>query len=107
MKKAYYSFPEICELLQLKPHTIRYWETEFTKLNKKPGKGASRLYSVNDLELLKNIKELIYVQKFTLAGAKKEIKNRKKQNLSENLNVNFDLRKELIEIRDILIHRKK
>ena len=107
MNKAYYTITEICELLDIKPHTIRYWGTEFPKLKKETKKGATRKYSANELELLKKIKDLIYVKKFTLAGAKTELKKRKKDVLDNNEKLEIDFKKELCEIRDILLGKRK
>ena len=78
MDKTYYTISEACELLQIKPHIIRYWETEFVKLKSKTKKGYSRRYTQKDIEFLKLIKELIYDRKFTLEGARAEIKRLKK-----------------------------
>jgi len=74
MEKIYYTITEVCEMLDIKPHTIRYWETEFVQLKAKTKKGYSRRYSTKDIEFLKIIKELIYDRKFTLEGALVEVK---------------------------------
>ena len=79
MDKTYYTISEACEMLQIKPHIIRYWETEFVKLKTKTKKGYSRRYTQKDIDFLKLIKELIYDRKFTLEGARAEIKRLKKE----------------------------
>ena len=110
MEKAYYTINEVCEILELKPHIIRYWETEFTKLKSKKKRYPTR-YSPDEIELLRRVKYLIYERKFTLIGAKEEIKreNEEKKSLSKNVpkekrNVDsiVDIKNELIEIRGLL-----
>jgi DNA-binding transcriptional MerR regulator len=84
MKKIYYSISEVCERLGLKPHIIRYWETEFPRLKTKTKKGHSRKYTENDIEFLSFVKDLIYIRKFTLSGAKAEIKKMKRVDNAHN-----------------------
>jgi len=78
MDKTYYTISEACKMLKIKPHIIRYWETEFVKLKTKTKRGYSRRYTQKDIEFLKLIKEMIYERKFTLEGAKAEIKRMRK-----------------------------
>ncbi len=72
--KLYYRIGEVAKLLGVKPYVLRYWETEFSVL--KPGKTPSRhrLYRRRDVETLLEIKRLLYEEGFTIAGAKKRIK---------------------------------
>ena len=96
MKKHYYTFTELCDILDVKPHIVRYWENEIPKLKKKCTKGTTRRYSNKEVDLYKRIHELFFVKKLTMAGVKNELKKRKVA-LS-------DIKKELQEIRDMLIH---
>ncbi|MCB5231221.1 MAG: MerR family transcriptional regulator [Candidatus Cloacimonas sp.] len=73
MKKYYYTMGEVCNLLDLKPHIIRYWETEFRQLKPKRNKGANRQYSEQQIELLKVIKDMLYIQNYTIKGVKKRL----------------------------------
>jgi len=73
MKKYYYTIGEVCNLLDLKPHVLRYWETEFRQLNPYRTKGRSRRYTEEQIEILKVIKDLLYIQKFTIKGVKKKL----------------------------------
>lgn len=106
MEKVYYTISEVCEMLDIKPHTIRYWETEFSQLKSKTKKGYSRRYTSKEIDFLKLIKELIYDRKFTLEGALAEVKkiNDKKKTESK-LDLKF-LKQELIEIKNLLLQRK-
>lgn len=72
--KLYYRIGEVAKILGVKPYVLRYWETEFSVL--KPGKTPSRhrLYRRRDVETLLEIKRLLYEEGFTIAGAKKRIK---------------------------------
>lgn len=73
--KLYYRIGEVAKILGVKPYVLRYWETEFSVL--KPGKTPSRhrLYRRRDVETLLEIKRLLYEEGFTIAGAKKRIKD--------------------------------
>jgi len=76
--KLYFKIGEVSRILQVKPYVLRYWETEFDVL--KPGKAPSRhrLYKRKDVELLLEIKRLLYSEGFTIEGARKKIKQNRK-----------------------------
>ena len=73
--RLYYRIGEVSRITGLKPHVLRYWESEFKVI--KPHKGGSlqRLYRKKDLELILKIKKLLYEEGFTIAGAKKKIRD--------------------------------
>ena len=77
--KRYFTIGEVSELCDVKPHVLRYWETEFDLL--KPSKAPSkhRLYKKRDVELLLEIKRLLYSEGFTIEGARKKLKEAKKE----------------------------
>jgi DNA-binding transcriptional MerR regulator len=83
MEKLYYTISEVCKMLGIKHYTIRYWETEFPTLKSRTKKGYSRRYSQKDIEFLKMIRDLVYERKFTLEGAKAEIRRIKQNEISE------------------------
>ena len=72
--KLYFRIGEVAKIVDVKPYVLRYWETEFSVL--KPGKTPSRhrLYRRRDVETLLVIKNLLYEEGFTIAGAKKRLK---------------------------------
>ncbi|MDR0330727.1 MAG: MerR family transcriptional regulator [Chitinispirillales bacterium] len=72
-KKMYYSISEVCAMTGLEPHVLRYWETEFSKLRPKKNSAGKRAYREKDIELVNQIKRLLYDEKYTLDGAKKKI----------------------------------
>jgi DNA-binding transcriptional MerR regulator len=76
--KLYFRIGEVAKILGVKPYVLRYWETEFSVL--KPGKTPSRhrLYRKRDVETLLEIKRLLYEEGFTIAGAKKRLKETEK-----------------------------
>jgi len=73
--RLYYRIGEVSRITGLKPHVLRYWESEFRVI--KPHKGGSlqRLYRRKDLDLILKIKKLLYEEGFTIAGAKKKIRD--------------------------------
>jgi len=75
-EKLYFKIGEVAEITGLKPHVLRYWETEFKIF--RPGKSRTqqRLYRREDIELVLRIKDLLYVQGFTIAGAIKKLKEK-------------------------------
>jgi len=74
-ERLYYRIGEVSRITGLKPHVLRYWESEFKVI--KPYKGGSiqRLYRKKDLGLILKIKKLLYEDGFTIAGAKKRIRD--------------------------------
>jgi putative toxin-antitoxin system antitoxin component (TIGR02293 family) len=64
---------EVCELVGVQPHVLRYWETEFPMLSPQKTKSGSRQYSRGDLEIALRIKQLLYDEMYTIAGAKKRL----------------------------------
>lgn len=72
--KLYFKIGEVSRITRVKPYVLRYWESEFKII--KPQKSASkqRVYTRRDIEMILEIKNLLYKEKFTLEGAKKQIK---------------------------------
>jgi len=74
MKKYYYTIGEVGNLLDLKAHVLRYWETEFTQVHPKKKFGRNRRYSPDDIDVLKKIKYMLHTQGFAIEGARKKLK---------------------------------
>ena len=72
--KLYFKIGEVSELTGVKPHVLRYWESEFGTF--RPGKSRTkqRLYSRKDIELVMRLKNLLYKEGFTIAGARKKLR---------------------------------
>ena len=73
-EKKYFSIGEVASLCQVKPHVLRYWETEFPQLSPSKRRGNRRYYQVNDVLLVRKIKFLLYEKGFTIHGAKLNLK---------------------------------
>jgi DNA-binding transcriptional MerR regulator len=68
-----YKIGEVCKSADLQPYVLRYWETEFPQLSPNKSGGGQRLYTKRELEIILRIKELLYKEGFTIAGAKKKL----------------------------------
>jgi len=73
VKKLYYSIGEVAEMTQLKPYVLRYWETEFPSLQPSKNRAGNRTYRDQDIDLLFQIKDLLYNQKYTIEGARQQL----------------------------------
>ncbi len=72
--KLYFKIGEVSELIGVKPHVLRYWESEFSPVHPGKSRTQQRLYQRKDIELLLRVKDLLYGQGFTIAGAKKQLR---------------------------------
>jgi DNA-binding transcriptional MerR regulator len=68
-----YKIGEVCKVADLQPYVLRYWETEFPQLSPNKSGGGQRLYTKRELDIILRIKELLYREGFTIAGAKKKL----------------------------------
>ena len=108
-KKVYYAIGEVCELTGLKPHVLRYWETQFDVLNPTKNRAGNRVYRSKEIELILLVKHLLYDQKYTIEGAnQKLLEMRKDGDLSAERQdvVGSDfiagMKEELLDLRRIL-----
>jgi DNA-binding transcriptional MerR regulator len=72
-KRLYYKIGEACKELGIQPYVLRYWETEFPALAPSKSRSGQRVYSDKELEIIRRIKELLYTEGYTIAGAKKKL----------------------------------
>lgn len=72
-KKLYYKIGEACRALDIQPYVLRYWETEFAVLAPSKSKSGQRVYTEKELDMIRRIKELLYDEGYTIAGAKKKL----------------------------------
>jgi len=86
--KLFFKIGEVADLAGIEQHVLRYWEEEIESLKPKKNKSGQRLYQKKDLELILEIKQLLYAEKFTLAGARKKLKQNKKKEVQ--LDMAFD-----------------
>lgn len=76
MNKYYYSIGEVSELLGVKAHVLRYWESEIPAIRPKKS-GHQRRYTLQQIEVLKEIKYMLYTQRYTIEGARQKLKTNK------------------------------
>lgn len=74
VEKLYYRIGEVAELVGVEPHVLRYWETEFRSIRPQKSRKGQRIYSRRDVEKLLRVKHLLYAQGFTIAGARKKLR---------------------------------
>ena len=71
--QEFYSIGEVCTLTDLKPHVLRYWESQFRFLNPAKNRSGNRVYKSREVELIMLVKHLLYTEKFTIDGARQRI----------------------------------
>ena len=71
--QEFYSIGEVCALTELKPHVLRYWESQFRFLNPAKNRSGNRVYKGREVELIMLVKHLLYTEKFTIDGARQRI----------------------------------
>lgn len=72
-EKLFFKIGEVCELVGVQAHVLRYWESEFSTLSPQKNKSGQRSYRRRDVEIALRIKQLLYNEMFTIAGAKKKL----------------------------------
>jgi DNA-binding transcriptional MerR regulator len=72
--KLYYRIGEVAEIVGVEPHVLRYWETEFRSIRPQKSRKGQRIYSRRDVEKLLKVKDLLYTHGFTIAGARKRMR---------------------------------
>ena len=75
--KLFFKIGEVAQLTGTKPHVLRYWESEFKMLRPAKGESGQRIYRRKDVELIFSIKQLLYEENFTIAGAKKQLQKKR------------------------------
>jgi DNA-binding transcriptional MerR regulator len=71
--KLFFKIGEVCEITDIQPHVLRYWETEFPQLAPQKNRAGQRVYRRRDVELVLHIKRLLKEEGYTIAGAKKRL----------------------------------
>ena len=78
-EKIYFKIGEVCELVGVQAHVLRYWETEFSVLSPQKNKSGQRSYRRKDVEMALRIKRLLYNEMFTIAGARKKLQSEQRE----------------------------
>lgn len=71
--QEFFSIGEVCSLTDLKPHVLRYWESQFRFLNPAKNRSGNRVYQRKEIELIMLVKHLLYTEKYTIDGARQKI----------------------------------
>ncbi len=71
--QQFFSIGEVCALTDLKPHVLRYWESQFKFLNPAKNRSGNRVYKASEVEMVMLVKHLLYTEKFTIEGARQRL----------------------------------
>ena len=71
--REFFSIGDVCDLTDLKPHVLRYWESQFRFLHPAKNRSGNRVYQRREVELIMLVKELLYVDKYTIEGARARV----------------------------------
>src|SRR5437868_8847201 len=74
-EKLFFKIGEVCDITGVQAHVLRYWESEFPMLAPQKNRAGQRTYRKRDVEMVLRIKELLYEDQYTIAGAKKKLQN--------------------------------
>lgn len=72
-RKEYYAISEVCDLVGLKPHVLRYWESQFPALSPSKNRSGNRVYQRKEIRLILLVKQLLYDEKYTVEGARAKL----------------------------------
>ena len=73
--QEFFSIGDVCQLTELKPHVLRYWESQFRFLNPAKNRSGNRVYQRREIELIMLVKHLLYTEKYTIEGARRRIEH--------------------------------
>ncbi len=111
VKRLYWSISEVSKLTGVKPHVLRYWETEFPTLKPKKNSAGNRHYRERDIELILAIRQLLHKDGYTIKGARQRLaETRKVRDLVDQLEIPFGRARQrqlLMEIKTGLADLKK
>jgi len=101
--KRYFTIGEVSELCQVKPHVLRYWETEFPSLKPVKRRGNRRYYQRHDVLTIRQIRALLYEQGFTITGARQRLEGEQgRMEASISAQIVRQVRMELEEVLTLL-----
>ena len=105
-EKAYFRIGEVSKILNVEPYVVRYWETEFRSVKPVRTRSAQRLYRKKDVQELLTIRNLLYLQRFTIDGAKKQLARMRGESDQESNVIDKEklliIKRELQKIRNII-----
>jgi len=98
-ERLYYSISEVAEITGIKAYVLRFWEKEFPNLRPKKNKAGNRTYQLKDIDLIKQIKDLLYENGFTIEGARAKLRNSHNDKPDRSELQNTRLKSLLVEIK--------
>jgi DNA-binding transcriptional MerR regulator len=111
--QEFFSIGDVCQLTDLKPHVLRYWESQFRFLNPAKNRSGNRVYQRREIELIMLVKHLLYTEKYTIEGARRRIEHYRRTGLLKSearvalqRETIESLREELKNILDVLDGKK-
>ena len=87
--KLFRPISEVADLVGVKPHVLRYWETQFSMLRPRKNRAGNRMYRPDEIKLLFRIKELLYARRYTIAGARRTLLDERKESTPQ-VEIGFD-----------------
>ena len=88
--KLFFKIGEVAEIAEVEQHVTPYWEEQLDVLKPNKNRSGQRLYQKKDIDQVLEIKQLLYADKFTIAGAKKKLKQKKSNNGGSQMDFGFD-----------------
>ena len=88
--KLYRSISEVSDMLDVKPHVLRYWETQFSMLRPRKNRAGNRMYRPDEVKMLLRIKELLYDRRYTIEGARRTLLDERREE-SPQVELGFDM----------------
>ena len=76
--QEFFSIGEVCQLTDLKPHVLRYWESQFRFLNPAKNRSGNRVYQRREIEMILLVKQLLYTERYTIDGARQKLEELKR-----------------------------
>lgn len=97
--KRYFRIGEASRIIGVEPYVLRYWENEFSQIRPQRADSKQRTYQKNDLEIILEIKRLLYKEKMTIEGAKKRLRQKR---TTETVKESFFLEEVKNELREVV-----
>jgi DNA-binding transcriptional MerR regulator len=102
-EKLYFKIGEVAEIVGVAPHVLRYWETEFPTIKPQKSRSQQRVFRRRDVETLLKIKHLLYDEKFTIAGARRQLRTHREEIPAAAPEIGFRLRQSAGRVREQLV----
>ena len=100
--KRYFRIGEVSRMLGVEPYVLRYWESEFPQIRPSRADSNQRTYQRKDLEIILEIKRLLYDEKMTIEGARRKLKRQTEPNISVNQHVVEEVKRDLQNLLKLL-----